>query len=170
MSILVLLILGCHRFAPETPPANLLPLKATHRIDKIDPDTEGAEYPGNRGQDELVIYTPKYGRRTGTNIWGYEAIVEQNIVVALNRNDSLIPENGFVISGHGKAGKWITQTIKPGAYVRIENNSLIITYPVSALIFIANKYIQQAESRLSISAKNRIPYPTHHGALGFCSP
>lgn len=154
--ILIILTVWCHRFTPDIPTPNLLPGKATHRIDKIDPNPEGARYPGNRGPDELVLYTPKYGQRTGTNIWGAEAIVEQNVVVSLNRNNSLIPRDGFVISGHGKSARWIEGTIKPGAYVRIEDNELIITYPVSALIFIANRYIQEAESRLSEADKNKI--------------
>ena len=33
-----------------------------------------AYYPGLRGPNELIIYTPEYGLRTGTNEYGTEAI------------------------------------------------------------------------------------------------
>ncbi len=78
------------------------------KISKIDPVPEG-QYPGNRGPDELIIYTPKYSKTsTGTNIWGCEVIVKDGIITGKNVGDSEIPKNGFVISGHGKASLWIS--------------------------------------------------------------
>ena len=55
----------------------------------------GAFYPGLRGSNQLVIYTPSFGLRTNTNEFGTEVIVVDNIAVQLNGADSIIPKNGF---------------------------------------------------------------------------
>ena len=85
------------------------------RIDVVDPvvstNYKGVNYPGLRGANQLVVYTPTFGFRTGTNEFGTEAIIEGNTVVSLSGADSLIPANGFVISGHGTAKKWINENI-----------------------------------------------------------
>lgn len=98
-----------------------------HAITKIDPPL-GGEFPGNRGPDELVIYTPDYASdSTGTNEWGIEAIVVNNAVKeVVDGGDSVIPENGFVVSGHGEAMGWIQSTLQPGVGVRIENDKVIL--------------------------------------------
>ena len=101
------------------------------KIDIIDPmistNLKGANYPGLRGANQLVIYTPSFGIRTGTNEFGTEAIVEGNTVSSLSGADSLIPANGFVISGHGTAKKWINENIMVGSkiYLDYENNYLL---------------------------------------------
>lgn len=38
--------------------------------------------------------------------------MEDNIVTSLSGADSTIPKNGLVISGHGIAKNWITQTLQ----------------------------------------------------------
>ena len=74
------------------------------KINAIDPSTatnpSGSSFPGVRGANQLVIYTPKFGNSTDTNEYGGEAIVQENTVVSLSGADSLIPKDGFVISGH----------------------------------------------------------------------
>ncbi len=79
------------------------------RIDVVDPvastNWKGLNYPGLRGANQLVIYSPSFGMRTNTNEFGTEAIVVGDTVVSLSGADSLIPANGFVISGHGSAKK-----------------------------------------------------------------
>jgi hypothetical protein len=90
-------------------------------VDAIDPPREG-RYPGSRGPDQLVIYTPAYGHpSTGTNIWGTEAIVRRGKVTKVGDNNQPIPEDGFVISGHGTSSRWIAANIKKGN--RVEYNT-----------------------------------------------
>ena len=84
--------------------------QAKRRVDIVDPSSSGA-YPGGRGPNKLVIYTPSYGMHTGTNEFGTEAVVTDNIVSSMSGADSAIPENGIVISGHGSAKNWISQNI-----------------------------------------------------------
>ena len=69
----------------------------------------------------MIVYTPTFGFRTGTNEFGTEAIVVDGIVVSLSGADSIIPANGVVISGHGKAKQWMNENIIVGGkiYLRI---------------------------------------------------
>jgi len=57
-----------------------------------------------RGEDELVLYTPEYNKemRTKTNQWGIEAVVVDCKVVEVRDlvGDAQIPPNGFVLSAH----------------------------------------------------------------------
>ena len=95
-------------------PEGIIYQETQRNIDVMDPQKDGSinsNYPGLRGPNQLVVYTPSFGLRTGTNEFGTEAIVEKNMVVRLNGADSIIPKNGFVISGHGTAKKWIIQNI-----------------------------------------------------------
>ncbi len=78
-----------------------------------------------RESGALVIYTPDKGATTGTNEWGYEVIIEDNVAVKHNKNNSAIPKNGFVLSGHNqdaqsggkRMGDWLQENIKIGDYV-----------------------------------------------------
>ena len=105
-------------------------------INAIDPtalsNRTGSYLPGARGINQLVVYTPNYGPRTNTNEYGAEAIVEGNTVTELSGADSLIPPNGIVISGHGRAKNWMNSSIKVGTKIYIDKaTNLIYTYTTS---------------------------------------
>jgi hypothetical protein len=57
-----------------------------------------------RGEDELILYTPQYNKemRTKTNQWGIEVVVVEGKVMEVRNGvgDSQIPQNGFVLSAH----------------------------------------------------------------------
>lgn len=90
----------------------------------VDPPREG-QYPGSRGPDELIVYTPAYGHSTtGTNEWGFEAVVDNGTVVAAGGNDSAIPAHGFVVSGHGRAAQWVDNNLKPGVRVVLDGRTV----------------------------------------------
>ena len=92
------------------------------KISKTNPtDTT---FPGGRGTDELVLYTPTHGASTGTNSYGSEAIVREGMVVDNDRNDSPIPADGFVLSGHGKASEWIIAHLPVGAEVELRGDEV----------------------------------------------
>lgn len=95
-------------------------------VSKVDPAPEGL-YPGNRGPDELVVYTPAYGRATtGTNQYGAEAIVRDGVVESVGGNNRPIPEDGYVISGHGRASMWVNRTLQSGMAVEIAEGEVRI--------------------------------------------
>lgn len=78
-----------------------------------------------RESGALVIYTPEKGGSTGTNEWGYEVVIENNVAIRYTKGNSVIPKNGFVLSGHNedaqsggkRMGDWIQENIKIGDYV-----------------------------------------------------
>ncbi|MEF8850699.1 MAG: hypothetical protein V5A81_07950, partial [Candidatus Bipolaricaulota bacterium] len=78
-----------------------------------------------RGPNQLIVYTTEYGQRTGTNPWGAEAMVKNGKVVEIRHGflaqetDSQIPEDGFVLSGHGTAKEWLTSNLEKGSEVEL---------------------------------------------------
>ena len=129
------------------------------RIDVVDPvastNWKGINYPGLRGSNQLVIYTPSFGMRTGTNEFGTEAIVVGNTVTSLSGADSLIPANGFVISGHGSAKKWINENIMVGSKVYLDFDNKVITSYITSDTFLysARERIREVQNMMSYYAQ-----------------
>jgi uncharacterized lipoprotein YddW (UPF0748 family) len=89
----------------------------THRVDAIDPE-EWGEMSGGRGRNELILYTPDFSwPSTQTNPYGSEAVVIDGLVISVGGNDTVIPDNGYVISGNGDARSWIVGNLTPGTAV-----------------------------------------------------
>ena len=65
-----------------------------------------------RGADTAVIYNLHQGATTGTNDFGVEYIVTDGIVtdIRINKGNSEIPPNGYVVSVHGKAAELFKNT------------------------------------------------------------
>ncbi len=130
--------------------------KESYRVvNAVDPKKQAGNsnlsyYPGLRGPNQLVIYTPAYGSRTGTNEFGTEAIVENNMVVRLNGADSIIPSNGFVISGHGIAKTWINKNIQIGSKVYIDytNATIKVFLTPESLIYAAKEKLKTVNDLL----------------------
>lgn len=98
---------------------------STWTADAVDPPVEG-EYGGNRGPDQLIVYTPGYAAATThTNQWGAEAQVSGGVVVRVSdEGNAAIPLDGFVVSGHGVAAAWVRANLVPETPVRLEGNSV----------------------------------------------
>lgn len=131
-----------------------------YKISKFDPtiktNVEGVNSPGARGANQLVIYTPHCGESTGTNEYGYEAIVVGNTVVELSGANSTIPPDGFVISGHGKAKTWITNAVKIGTKVYVDlEHMTVFTYVTSeSYLFLATKKLEDTEQMIQFYSQN----------------
>ena len=115
-------------------------------------DTPTNSYPGYRGTNQLVIYTGDFGKTTGTNEFGKEAVVKDGIVVALTGANTTIPHDGYVISGHGTAKKWITDNLKIGTQVQITGRTIKAYTTVDSYRFQAKAKIKQVQEIL-ISTK-----------------
>ena len=94
--------------APPPPPPPPPPVPA----DGVTVEGEFHELDGTdvyRASQYLVRYTPSHGASTGTNEWGAEVAVSQGKVIAVERlvGDMAIPEDGYVLSGHGEARIWL---------------------------------------------------------------
>lgn len=134
------------------------------RIDVVDPvastNWKGINYPGLRGANQLVIYTPSFGMRTGTNEFGTEAIVVGDTVTSLSGADSLIPANGFVISGHGQAKKWINENIMVGSKIYLDLDKKIITSYITSDTFLysARERIKEVQNMMAYYLQSNSNY------------
>ncbi|MDO4975554.1 MAG: family 10 glycosylhydrolase, partial [Alphaproteobacteria bacterium] len=139
---------------PQMKSSEILFSQSKRQVNAINPtaysNPAGRAFPGARGSNQLVIYTPSYGERTGTNEFGTEAIVEGNTVVELSGADSFIPENGAVISGHGSAKNWIGSNITIGTKIYYDElTGVITTYTTSnSYMFEAAQKIDEANSMI----------------------
>ncbi|WP_062351614.1 glycoside hydrolase family 10 protein [Bacillus kwashiorkori] len=107
---------------------------------------EGAVFDGFRGPDQLIVYTPAFGETTKTNPYGYEITVENGFVTKLGGGNSTIPENGFVVSGHGVASNWISSNSIIGAKVIVENEGIVkIIQDVDSYQYQSQQAINQAK-------------------------
>ncbi|MEV1169961.1 family 10 glycosylhydrolase [Nonomuraea sp. NPDC049784] len=113
----------------------------------VDPTAEsnpdGAAFPGFRGADQLIVYTPGYGESTGTNQWGYELIVRGGAVTALSGANSAIPADGLVLSGHGTMATWLQQNGLVGAQVKVEGKTVSIHRDVTINIGSAKNEVEE---------------------------
>lgn len=110
-------------------------------------------YPGYRGPNQLVIYSREYGKTTGTNEFGKEAIIKDDIVVALTGANSIIPKDGYVVSGHGSAKKWINDNLKIGTRVQISDRTIRAYTTIESYRYFAKSKIEAVEDIL-ISTKS----------------
>ncbi|MBY0403296.1 MAG: family 10 glycosylhydrolase [Cyanobacteria bacterium] len=81
----------------------------------------GSAFPGFRASHQLIIYDKNYGQtKTGTNEFGFEVTVENGRVTNIEGSNSTIPENGYVLSGHGRARNWLIANATLGAKIQME--------------------------------------------------
>lgn len=84
-----------------------------------------AGYNRARHADEIILYTPAYGKSTGTNRYGAELTVRRGKVTAMAQTgDVKIPRDGAVISGHGKYED-ILAAVAKGTAVRLPDTDLV---------------------------------------------
>ena len=107
----------------------------------------------SREPDELILYTPAYGEKTHTNEWGGEVVIENNTVIskigAMGINNSTIPENGFVLSGHGKGADWLSHNIRYGMDVElVGEDRIIVTSDENDLIRYSEALLTLANQRI----------------------
>ena len=152
-------------YAPYIPKENEIVFnQSTYPISVIDPQAStnitGANYPGLRGANQLVVYTPTFGYRTNTNEFGTEAIITGDTVTSLSGADSLIPANGIVISGHGRAKKWINENVMVGSKISIDTENKLITSYITSDTFLygAREKIKEVENMLFYYAQNAPAY------------
>lgn len=88
-----------------------------------------------RRTDYLVIYTPNFGSYTNTNTYGTEVVVEQGRVVSVGGNNSRIPQNGFVVSGHGTMKDWIIENVVIGMKAEYDNRTVTFTSDSQTVIY-----------------------------------
>ncbi len=107
-----------------------------------------------RGADEIVIFTK--GEQTGTNPYGLEAVVQRGTVIKTGSNNNIIPEDGLVVSGHGKGADFIRKNVIVGAKIEIdtENSSLLVSVDSKALELHYKAKIDEIQKREKASGES----------------
>lgn len=138
-----LLFSGCHLFQREdTPYPHSVVSAFDVSFDKINP--QNTDFPGGRSADQMILYTPDFGAATGTNQWGTEAVVIRGVVDKVGGNNSVIPSNGFVISGHGKSARWIVDNLHPGVEITVEGQKILCSITDAACLYQSSALIGEA--------------------------
>ncbi|MFE1231068.1 glycoside hydrolase family 10 protein [Streptomyces sp. NPDC058745] len=157
--------------AAATPSQNsaVTPAPATRTLDAVDPtaannpgglDTNGACFPGCRGADQLLAYTPAYGKpSTQTNPYGTEVVVEKGRVTAIGGNNRAIPADGLVLSGHGTASKWLGDHAVVGAAVTLDGRELTLTIDGLTRVIAAEAAQKDARSRITTARAACTDFP-----------
>ena len=101
-----------------------------------------------RNENFMVVYN-KHGSKTGTNQWGYEAIVTDGFITGIGGNDNTVPggENSFVISGHGTAVDWIQENAKLGMRAEYDAAKATLTLIYDELAALTGSKAQLAAAR-----------------------
>lgn len=77
-----------------------------------------------RLKDELIEYTPEFHRTTLTLADGVEITVIKDKIVSISegKGNSVIPENGYVLSASGNKRAELLKLVKPGQKIRIHTD------------------------------------------------
>lgn len=129
-------------------------------LDDVDPTDEsnpdGAPFPGNRGANQLLVYTPAFGTSTGTNPYGYEITVTGGVVTKVGGGDSAIPADGFVVSGHGTEAEYL-KNAEIGMKVEYDaEGNIELIRDASTYIFKSEQNLQEAKQSISHAEENYI--------------
>lgn len=63
---------------------------------------------------DVVLYTRRYGGLTGSTAKGYELKVEKGKIIDTKLGNSLIPENGYILSVGESLAEFLSQKVAPG--------------------------------------------------------
>ena len=82
-----------------------------------------------RKKDEVIVYTPEFGRTTLTESDGVEVIVENNKITKIQRGgNSAIPHSGFVLSVQGEDADSRIDQWHVGSQLRLVESHTLIEY------------------------------------------
>lgn len=77
-----------------------------------------------RRKDSLALYTPRFGKSTETNQYGYEVTVTGGKVTSISNGDSPLEVGSYVLSAHGEAIKSL-QSLKLGMTVSLQSREAL---------------------------------------------
>lgn len=101
-----------------------------------------------RQANDLIVYTDKYGKSTGTNAFGQEVTLVDGKVAAVKQADSPIPAGALVLSGHGTSAEKL-KTLQVGDAVTIRTAAPLakvstdgaVTYAKGTPVLINGSYV-----------------------------
>lgn len=115
-------------------------------ITKADGSSYNIAVNTGRGENDLIVFTPRFGSSTGTNQWGIEILatpVESDATIALGKTVKMkvvgthatagnmaIPAGSYVLSGHG-LGNTFVSSMKDGDIVELTLNASANCQPIN---------------------------------------
>ncbi|MBR0231426.1 MAG: family 10 glycosylhydrolase [Clostridia bacterium] len=101
-----------------------------------------------RREDQLIVY--KNAKTTGTNVYGYEIIVDADGVVTGESfsGNSAVPKGGFVLSGHGKSADLLKEIYILGEKAALDKKAkkvIIVRTPDLKITAAYDKYSRASE-------------------------
>ncbi|MEW5798037.1 MAG: family 10 glycosylhydrolase [Bacteroidota bacterium] len=106
--------------------------ETSYPVTAIDPKNM-RDYPGGRGEHQLIVYTSAYGKpTTGTNQWGIEATVKDSIVIKVGGNNSPIHTGEYILSGHGRARIFLTNNVRIGSKILLMDSMVTVTFDLES--------------------------------------
>ncbi|MCY7403133.1 MAG: family 10 glycosylhydrolase [Cryobacterium sp.] len=123
----------------------------------VDPGT-GKCFPGCRGAEQLIVYTPAFGlATTGTNDFGFEVTVSGDRVVARGGGNRAIPADGIVLSGHGGRGAWLSSNAVLGARVDTAGGTVTVTVDADTYLYGAEQALTEARHAVTGANESCLP-------------
>ena len=89
-----------------------------------------------RNVDDLVVYSSIF-ERVPSNRWGFEAVVEDGVVVSVHDRALTdveaprVPAKGYVLSGHGESRVWLQSNVQLGETVTLSGHASAVTSSVN---------------------------------------
>ncbi len=118
-----------------------------------------------RGANELVVYTAISGTSTGTNVHGYEVVVQDGVVIQRGGNDSTIPAKGFVVSAHGTMVTWLRSSVIDGMRAEYDKAAGTVRFAYDAESLKASVTMAMDKTRTAIEdAKAAFVYADYENA------
>lgn len=135
-----------------------LPPFPSHRVeralDAVDPSRDLPA--GGRQANQLVVFTPKRGATTGTNIFGREAVVSAGRITAITGGDSVIPRGGFVLSGHARGSTWICRECQVGDTVELNPGKIVLTRDRESVFLRVEDVVRTSRDRLDTATTDEV--------------
>lgn len=119
-------------------------------------------YDSFRGPEQLIIYDSSYGEFTGTNPYGYEvAVSSEGRITSTGGNDTKIPEEGYVLSGHGESMKWLQKHALLGSQVITNPDKKEVTIILTPDLFASRALlsIKSAQDKLDLARLQFLDIP-----------
>jgi hypothetical protein len=80
----------------------------------------------SRGANDVIMYTPIWGGKTGTSTDGIEFVIGNSLVKSIRSGNTTISEDGYVLSVSGPAVETLTASLKVGD--QLETKIKVVPY------------------------------------------
>lgn len=112
-----------------------------------------------RWDEQIVVYTDRYGDRTRTEARGrtFEAAIQHGRVVAVGNSDLAIPAGGFVVSAMGGSAEWLEQALVMGSPVALKSTLADVYEGVEHVLAGGPRLLESGSPKITAEAERFQP-------------